>query len=52
MAAERRWVILIGLEVVDDASYSRYQASMMPILESHGGSFGCAFVVAKVNAKG
>ena len=49
MAAERgRYVILMGLEVTDDASYARYRARMTPILESHGGSFGCDFVVAKV----
>ena len=49
MAAERgRDVILMGLEVTDDASYARYRARMTPILESHGGSFGCDFVVAKV----
>src|SRR6266850_2456527 len=49
MAVERgRYVILMGLEVTDDASYARYRVSMTPILESHGGSFGCDFVVAKV----
>jgi uncharacterized protein (DUF1330 family) len=49
MAAERgRDVILMGLEVTDEASYARYRAGMTPILESHGGSFGCDFVVAKV----
>jgi uncharacterized protein (DUF1330 family) len=49
MAAERgRDVILMGLEVIDEASYARYRAGMTPILESHGGSFDCDFVVAKV----
>jgi len=49
MAAEReRYVILMGLEVTNDGSYARYRAGMKPILESHGGSFGCDFVVAKV----
>jgi uncharacterized protein (DUF1330 family) len=41
-------VILMGLEVTDEASYARYRAGMTPILEAHGGSFGCDFVVAKV----
>jgi uncharacterized protein (DUF1330 family) len=49
MAADRsRCVILMGLEVTDDASYARYRAGMTPILESYGGSFGCDFVVARV----
>jgi len=49
MAAERgRHVILIGLEVTDDAAYDRYRAGMTPILETYGGSFDCDFVVAKV----
>jgi uncharacterized protein (DUF1330 family) len=49
MAAERgRHVILMGLEVIDDASYGRYRAGMTPILETYGGSFACDFVVAKV----
>ena len=49
MAADRsRYVVLMGLEVTDDASYARYRAGMTPILESFGGSFGCDFVVAAV----
>ena len=49
MAAERgRHVVLIGLEVTDDAGYGRYRAGMTPILETYGGSFGCDFVVARV----
>lgn len=49
MAAEReRYGILMGLEVTDHASYARYRTSMKPILESHGGSFGGDFIVAKV----
>jgi len=48
MAAERgRYVIFMGLEVTDDASYACYRANMTPILESHGGFFGCDFIVAK-----
>ena len=42
MAAERgRHVVLIGLEVTDDAGYVRYRAGMTPILEAYSGSFGC-----------
>jgi uncharacterized protein (DUF1330 family) len=49
MAADRnRYVVLMGLEVTDDAAYARYRAGMTPILESYGGSFGCDFVVARV----
>ena len=49
MAAERaRHVVLIGLEVRDDAGYGRYRAGMTPILETYGGSFGCDFVIARV----
>jgi uncharacterized protein (DUF1330 family) len=47
MAAERaRHVVLIGLEVTDDAGYGRYRAGMTRILETYGGSFGC--VIARV----
>ena len=46
MAADRgRHVVLMGLEVTDDASYARYRAGMTPILESYGGSFGCVRLV-------
>src|SRR5262245_13439445 len=49
MAAERgRYVILMGLEVTDDEASARYRASMAPILECHGGYFGCDFGIAKV----
>src|SRR5262245_7263001 len=49
MVAERgRYVILMGLEVTDDEAYARYRAGMTPILESHGGYFGCDFGIAKV----
>jgi len=51
MAGERgRYGILMGLEVIDDASYARYRAGMTPILTSHGGSFECDFAVAKALA--
>ncbi len=49
MAADRSsHVILMGLEVTDHVSYARYRERMTPILEFHGGSFGCDLVVAKV----
>ncbi len=50
MAADqpRRYVLLIGLEVTDDAAYARYRAAMRPILEEHGGAFGCDLAVARV----
>jgi uncharacterized protein (DUF1330 family) len=49
MAADgRRHVILLGVEVVDQAGYARYRAEMTPILASYGGSFGVDLVVARV----
>jgi len=49
MAAEgRRHVILVGLEVTDEATYARYRAEMGPILASYGGSFGIDLAVARV----
>ena len=41
-------MVLIGLEVTDDAGYGRYRAGMTPILEAYGGSFGSDFVIARV----
>lgn len=49
MGAEgERHVVLFGLEVTDEATYSRYRSAMTPILESYGGAFGHDFVVARV----
>lgn len=48
MAAETRYVVLVGLEVTDDVSYARYREGMTPILESYGGTFGVDFAIAKV----
>jgi uncharacterized protein (DUF1330 family) len=49
MAADAvRHVMLVALEVTDQASYARYRSEMTPILRSHGGDFGCDFVVAEV----
>jgi uncharacterized protein (DUF1330 family) len=39
---------LFGLEVTDEAGYARYRQEMTPILQRHGGAFGCDFVVARV----
>ena len=39
---------MIGLNVIDDAMYSRYRAEMAPILEAHGGSFGVDVRVSEV----
>src|SRR5262245_17987389 len=47
-ADTRQHVMLMGLEVTDDASYARYRTAMAPILEQYGGAFGCDFVVAAV----
>lgn len=47
MTAEKRHVMLVGLEVKDSALYQRYREEMTPILRSYGGGFGYDFVVAK-----
>jgi uncharacterized protein (DUF1330 family) len=47
-ADEGRDVTLFGLEVTDDAGYTRYREAMTPILARFGGAFGCDFVVARV----
>ena len=43
-----RHVILVGLEVTDEALYARYRSSMSPILASYGGAFGYDLLVSKV----
>jgi uncharacterized protein (DUF1330 family) len=43
-----RHVMLVGLEVTDEHSYTRYRAAMTPILAGFGGAFGCDFEVARV----
>src|SRR5215468_8229976 len=49
MAADgRRHVILVGLEVTDEATYARYRAAMTPILLRYDGSFGVDLAVARV----
>jgi uncharacterized protein (DUF1330 family) len=49
MGAEPRGhVTLVGLQVTDDAKYTRYREEMAPILARHGGGFGCDFAVARV----
>ena len=39
--------LLVGLHVVDDASYQRYREAMTPLLAQHGGGFRFDFTVAK-----
>lgn len=48
MAAERRFVLLLGLEIGDAEGYARYRAEMRPLLEAFGGRFDCDFRVAEV----
>lgn len=48
MAAERRHVIWVGLEVRDDDSYAAYRARITPLLERRGGSFVHDLAVARV----
>jgi uncharacterized protein (DUF1330 family) len=49
MGAETtRYVVWKGLEVSDEPLYTRYRASMTPILEAYGGCFEHDFVVARV----
>ena len=39
---------LVGLEVVDDATYQEYRDHMMPILANYQGAFGYDFKISKV----
>jgi uncharacterized protein (DUF1330 family) len=48
MAANAKYVRVVGLQVNDAELYRRYRAGMTPILERHGGHFGYDFVVADV----
>lgn len=48
MAAEQRYVMLMGLLVVDAERYRRYRAGMTPILQRYGGGFGYDFAVSEV----
>ena len=51
MAADApRHVTWVGLEVTDDALYTRYREGMTPILSSYGGRFDYDFVVSRVLA--
>jgi len=43
-----RFVIIVGLEVRDDDLYSKYRASMTPIMQEYGGAFEYDFVVSRV----
>ncbi len=44
----RRHIIVVGLDVQDDALYTKYRAGLMPILKEYGGFFEYDFVVSKV----
>ena len=48
MAPLTTYEFLVGLNVTDDASYTRYRAGMTPILEECGGSFRYDFRVGEV----
>ncbi|MDB4986716.1 MAG: hypothetical protein JWN04_1894 [Myxococcaceae bacterium] len=41
-------VIVVALEIRDDALYAAYRARMTPLLEARAGRFGFDFVVSKV----
>ncbi|WP_437688133.1 DUF1330 domain-containing protein [Sorangium sp. So ce176] len=47
-AEGRKHVLLMGLQVTDEAAYASYRARMTPILSTYGGAFGHDFVVARV----
>lgn len=47
-AEPTRHVMLVGLEITDESSYTRYREAMTPILANFGGAFGCDFEVARV----
>ncbi|WP_434043554.1 MULTISPECIES: DUF1330 domain-containing protein [Sorangium] len=47
-AEGRKHVLLMGLQVTDEAAYAGYRARMTPILATYGGAFGHDFVVARV----
>jgi uncharacterized protein (DUF1330 family) len=48
MAAEPRYVRVMGLQVDDAEAYRLYRAGMTPILQRFGGAFGYDFVLAEV----
>lgn len=47
-ADDRRHVVVMGLEVTDDAAYARYREGMTPTLAAYGGAFDFDFIVARV----
>jgi uncharacterized protein (DUF1330 family) len=48
VAEPDRHVMLMGLEVIDEAGYARYRTAMTSILERFGGAFEHDFEIAKV----
>lgn len=47
-ASQDRYVILLGLDVRDDALYAEYRAAMLPILEEYRGYFEYDLTVGKL----
>lgn len=47
-ASDRRFVILVGVEVKDGEGYARYRRNMTPILGEYGGRFEYDMVVGEV----
>ena len=43
--------MLVGLQVIDDATYVRYREAMAPILERYGGGFRYDFKIGEVLRK-
>lgn len=39
---------LMGMNITDDAMYSKYREAMYPILKSYGGDFGYDFKISEV----
>ena len=40
--------MLVGLEVIDDASYNKYRKAMTPLLNQQGGGFNYDFKVTEL----
>ena len=40
--------LMVGLTVIDEATYQQYREAMAPLLAAHGGGFRYDFTIAKV----
>ena len=40
--------LMVGLTVIDEATYRQYRDAMAPLLAAHGGGFRYDFTIAKV----